>query len=1351
MSFTVKGPGKPIFVILFFLIRGTVFSQPSNGLTFPSVNNQFLGAAGGSLTGTSQVDVDQYTGALEVNIPICQVGGRELTIPVSLYYSGGQGIRVQDYASFLGLGWQLNAGGGISRVVRTFPDEQSNGYLGTGLWGQKVASALENNTALPGNFTSSPPTADGEPDIFYVKTPFFSFQFTFDENGNAVFSNNTGLKIIPSNLFNTTNTGNSYFEVIDDKGTQYFFGSSTASIETTTTSIYGTSYTFPTTWYLDHMITFNSKDTVTLNYLAAPNADNTYHYEGTYEADDYGEQYYDTTHPVQNTVASKYVSSIVTRLGEADFAYAFDRQDDANAARLTTITVNAFSPQQQTNSTTLNTYSFNYGYFGSTVSTDPNVLRLQLTNITVAGNTPATSTPLVMRSFGYNTTNTMPTRKSLAVADFWGYLCWIPGMPLTNFPSNNRTPNQTAAQTDILTSIQELTGDTWNIAYQLNDYFNSSGGTNTQVGGLRVSQLSQTLPTAQNMYTNYLYADSSGHSTGQIFSNGYTIIGFTWGNPVVVEEIMSESPSEFYDLNGNFTGYSSVTAVNQNGGYTVTKYSNFSDFPDIENYLNTANASVLPDITSSISLVYKRGLPEDKSVYTSTGVKIAEDLSPLNYYTSLTLPVVKKSWAYKWNTVGYALPSMSGSSSCSSIYYSNYENYRMTKMAHRDYDQITPANYVQTASSLGYSPANLRLVQADTTIDSKGNRHIQTMYHADDAGIPLVTSSEQTALTQMISSNNTNRVIHQTDSRNGVIHQTHNAYGAVSYGLINNVYLAHSDSYMGSSLAVQQFFSYDPSTSNLVSQNMTGGVSTSYLYGYHASIPIAKISNAVNTYTVNTGTQSLNGTLSMSAPTGSTATSFTQTSAGPIVLTIDPNPGTTYSLYYNLTGPASYSGTLCASRSSTTCSYPSTVTYSSLPAGTYSLFIELSTGSSSYMAMTYSYTGTVVSTSVTPGFFYEGFEENPLAATGNAHSGNCYYDGTVYGNYTANFTIPDSRSYIIQWWKWNSGTGIWTFNQQAYTGSMSLPGIIDDVRVFPTNALLSTYSYNPFVGKTGEVTPNGRTTTYEYDGLSRQAVTRDDNKNIASRTCYSYAGQSISCPSVTVYSNAALSQAFTRNNCGTGYQASSVTYTVAAGIYTSDISQNAANQQAADDVRLNGQNYANANGTCSLLYYNVAESGTYTRNNCGSGYTAGTATYTVPANTYSSTVSQAAANQLAINDVNANGQNYANTYGTCTPIITPVYGSLTLTGGSASVTFTTTTVANIVLSINPNPGTTYSLAYTLTGPTSTSGTQCASRSSVTCSWPSSATITNAPVGTYTLSIRLASGTSSSMSMSYNYN
>ncbi|WP_423787470.1 DUF5977 domain-containing protein, partial [Klebsiella pneumoniae] len=53
--------------------------------------------------------------------------------------------------------------------------------------------------------------------------------------------------------------------------------------------------------------------------------------------------------------------------------------------------------------------------------------------------------------------------------------------------------------------------------------------------------------------------------------------------------------------------------------------------------------------------------------------------------------------------------------------------------------------------------------------------------------------------------------------------------------------------------------------------------------------------------------------------------------------------------------------------------------------------------------------------------------------------------------------------------------------------------------------------------------------------------------------------------------------------------------------------------------------------------------------------TGSTVTYTVSASTYSSTVSQADANQKAINDVNTNGQIYANTNGTCTAVVATTY------------------------------------------------------------------------------------------------
>lgn len=120
---------------------------------------------------------------------------------------------------------------------------------------------------------------------------------------------------------------------------------------------------------------------------------------------------------------------------------------------------------------------------------------------------------------------------------------------------------------------------------------------------------------------------------------------------------------------------------------------------------------------------------------------------------------------------------------------------------------------------------------------------------------------------------------------------------------------------------------------------------------------------------------------------------------------------------------------------------------------------------------------------------------------------------------------------------------------------------------------------------------------------------------------------------------------FTKNNCAAGGAGSSVTYTVAAGAYSSTVSQADADAKAQSDVNANGQNYANSNGYCT--WYSVMKSGTFTKNNCSSGGIGSQVTYTVAAGTYTSNVSQADADSKAQNDVNTNGQRYANNNGSC--------------------------------------------------------------------------------------------------------
>ena len=89
------------------------------------------------------------------------------------------------------------------------------------------------------------------------------------------------------------------------------------------------------------------------------------------------------------------------------------------------------------------------------------------------------------------------------------------------------------------------------------------------------------------------------------------------------------------------------------------------------------------------------------------------------------------------------------------------------------------------------------------------------------------------------------------------------------------------------------------------------------------------------------------------------------------------------------------------------------------------------------------------------------------------------------------------------------------------------------------------------------------------------------------------------------------------------------------------------------------------------VYYNVAKTQNFTRNNCSVDQTGTSVPYTVPAGTYSSMVSQADADAQAQANIDANGQSFANANGSCNfnptvPItIRTIYGTNPLTWNGA--------------------------------------------------------------------------------------
>jgi YD repeat-containing protein len=131
-----------------------------------------------------------------------------------------------------------------------------------------------------------------------------------------------------------------------------------------------------------------------------------------------------------------------------------------------------------------------------------------------------------------------------------------------------------------------------------------------------------------------------------------------------------------------------------------------------------------------------------------------------------------------------------------------------------------------------------------------------------------------------------------------------------------------------------------------------------------------------------------------------------------------------------------------------------------------------------------------------------------------------------------------------------------------------------------------------------------------------------------------------------VFKSVAKSKTLTKNDCSAGGTGSVGTYSLPAGAYSSEESQAAADKKAQDVVDAIAQSYVNDNGTCT--FYSAAKSGSFTKNNCAAGTTTVAVVYSVPAGRYTSTGSQAAADSQAQDDVNNNGQAYANANGVCT-------------------------------------------------------------------------------------------------------
>jgi len=138
-----------------------------------------------------------------------------------------------------------------------------------------------------------------------------------------------------------------------------------------------------------------------------------------------------------------------------------------------------------------------------------------------------------------------------------------------------------------------------------------------------------------------------------------------------------------------------------------------------------------------------------------------------------------------------------------------------------------------------------------------------------------------------------------------------------------------------------------------------------------------------------------------------------------------------------------------------------------------------------------------------------------------------------------------------------------------------------------------------------------------------------------------------------VYRNKRQSALFTKEGCNPETEkGEELEYVVEAGKYTSVISQSDADDKAMKDIEQNGQNWVNEHGRCiTILWYNVKKSKSFRKNDCDPDTEEGSlVTMTIEAGQFSSSISQEDADRRAEAELNAKGQDYANSHGTCNTI-----------------------------------------------------------------------------------------------------
>ncbi|WP_158275350.1 PKD domain-containing protein [Pedobacter sp. HMWF019] len=1039
-----------------------------------------------NLCAQNVVSIDNFTGRARVSIPVYTLTDGDLKIPISLDYSAA-GIKVGDVNGFVG--WNLTAGGYITRILKDLPDEYSNGGW---LYGSNAAQ-VESFTIANGtgsncageiadmNYISAnfPANKDAEPDIFAVSAPGLSCQIVFDKDHQP--------RIIPYRDYTITYVKDANnitsFTITTDQGISFVFSNGDPVTKLVKGSSpyfsreaaqYSSAISYISTWYLSQVKTVKGERIdFTYGYSSSNNGDSQ---DKVIEKNSAGNFVKNKLNRVSMLGSKKFVTRIQTRNSAVNFNYTTPITDNPI---LTSISI----PGNRT-------MAFSYKIINQ---------RIFLTSM---GETGCDALP--PHQFSYhgidfqNSTSILPDSSSKK-QDLWGfynaaadtiltpkiyvypYNTSYPNLeryrinPIPNYsgtyfiiPGADRQVNPNTVMSGTLNKIIYPTGGSTLIEYEPNNYYDSSAQSTYNGAGIRVRRItdsdglnSSNDITKEFSYTNPSTSVTSGkllHLPSFAFAKPYT------GGPAGTQSYWEYSTvrSET-DLSIESTDiiYGFVTVKQSGLGKTVYEYSTPGTFWDTSS----------GDWTPSINYIGRPGCTNSGELANS-----------------------KDTYPYAPNP-----------------------NYDFERGLLRSIATYNENNNIVSKSEFTYQRTNSPGLVRGLRIDDLNGFKTYTKYN-------LITSVDNLNISEKSTVYDLNDVTKSTEnltsySYTSQFHKNRTKTSSVnSEGVINNTYAKYVKDYSASASGDVQnkaLFGLQGQNLNAVvevySSIIKPGESEKFMSGKLTKFQTTTIDNNQLLYAPVQNLQFINheGTTTFQ-PSNIISGGVFQNDANyiPVVnygdynkfglaTTISNKNKSLQSYHFSLGGNVTLANISNARANE--------VVYSSFEGNEDPLTSFSAQNASSIPD---SHTGKSALNANPSSFIQASIKKG--AAKNYVFS--CWLKPSVAGTISLILTSTSSviKSYTLPY----AISGAWTYYElkvpiTEMTDDFTIKAqpstnlLLDDALFYPENAKVNTFSFDDFYNKTSETNSNGLTMYYEYDRLGRLKMTRDQDKNIIKKETYS--------------------------------------------------------------------------------------------------------------------------------------------------------------------------------------------------------------------------------------------------------